>query len=566
MSSIPILGATGRIEGFLSEAHSILRFLSRVWSEEKQVIVKFRNKTGAFNLPSKKIIVIPNYYNQSLKEHLKDDLRWRHWRFLAWHESMHQKFSKDPEQTRKKVLYAVKKRLAKHGFDEELERWVKATEPIVEDCRIEHLGILEYPGYKSEVELDGEIAFEHARKLNAEDPKMSEASKLVVELILFSLCGKRRLRTDSKKVNDLIAEWEPILDNMEMSWFEKKVRLVELVYNSGISIPPGVELIHGLMMRKDKGKTENIPSVPLDPLLANVIKKELQQIVDEMKKEQTKRIAEDGIIQKLDHDIVGVNPFVPLLSVDPHQVESLMAPVSHVELMLRKKLQKWKIGWAEQLKKSGNDLDAEAFLTCRLNGSVHDGRMWFDEERLSPRARFFILWDLSSSTRLMLKTYQWCLMMISRVLAELRCQFELWGFYGEAKQCQMPFIKRWEDRWEILHELRIASLYAAGSTPMELAVEAIGKRMEEKGQDKLVIITDGQPQKRDETKDELRILMSRGVEVYMLGIDEGTGKVSREFLAFLTGGKGLERIRVITEVAQLPDAFFKLISPQHGWR
>ena len=142
-----------KLDSSLVDPDEVLSFLARAWSEDKKTLIR-RDRWFFANVENK-IIFLPSYFQKlPMEKHmnLANIRRWRFYRFSAWHEAQHIRFSPPKEE----IIPRIEERLEKMGFDIK-GSLVRALVDVFEDYRIEKLGLRDYK-YEEEKKFVDEVA------------------------------------------------------------------------------------------------------------------------------------------------------------------------------------------------------------------------------------------------------------------------------------------------------------------------------------------------------------------------------------------------------------------------
>ena len=576
-----------------SEAHQTISYLVRNWSGHHGAQVKFDPSEGAWVILEKEEVHLPDFYNENVYPKMKGEVRWRFIRFLGWHEGMHLRHSPSVEKATKTIESMFNSEFLSFPA---LKSWIVPITNVVEDYRIENLGVQKYLGYKPEMELHKKVASEIRKRMTVDKyHTWADHEKIMNELIFYILTGEHAPQADLEMIvmgedSLKIIEEELAPKLSKKSALYKTVGRIILEVLKGVNIPEQSREQQRRMGKAGQAGGEHRGGGLMpDPSQAEMEQEIMEAIIKEMESQKggnpttdrlkqefvrikqgaTKFIAnrnqEDRVVYIAQHENSGKRKYRLEVGIQDRNSSfnsSWLAPFAGVEKDLMAQLRRLKIGFEEILGHEGGDMDVGEYLMAKMNGKVKNGKYFYDEEQLSPRTDLAVLVDVSGSTAGVKDLYQRGLGIIGRVLQRLEMKMELWNFTGHGGDCLLNLVKKLDEPWGKLHESRLTGQSHRGGTPLLMALRGIKNRMMESGQDTLVIVTDGMPSNESEVKREIQKMVRLGIKVFMLGISVHGRDVTIEKLFALMGGADPTTIQVIEHLEELPQAFFKLLLPK----
>ena len=429
--------------------------------------------------------------------------QYRMWRFVVWHESMH-----------------VKHSVAFFRHDESVtDNVTRYLYNVVEDYKVENLGIKEYPGMKTEREFAYELAFKVAGK-----PK--DELEQFAQLLLF---GQVK---DEKPRSDVVKAVEYVKDELKKSNFRANTaRLVKKVMEMlGIRRNALNYVIEHPTRRLWYGEMNcsgaDIEEVEKKYKPAEEVVREYHELV--RKSMELNKMK--ALYEKLDID-------EPRSSSDPTSYYDY-ALVNH----LKSKLMLVRRGWAEKESVAGEDFDVEGYMRGRpFNSEVRVGRGGW---------KAVLLLDHSGSIEPIEKEYKKAVIALAEAMDYAKVKFAVFVFCGY----ELYKIKDFNEKWSRHHAAKLAGIKAGGMTPTHV----IYRKLSSLNIDGSVFITftDGEPDSVELTKEWVEILKSR---CRMVAVAIGT---SAEWVVSLA--EHLKRFEynqcvAIDDLRKLPEVILKLI-------
>ncbi|MEM4727640.1 MAG: vWA domain-containing protein [Candidatus Bathyarchaeia archaeon] len=169
--------------------------------------------------------------------------------------------------------------------------------------------------------------------------------------------------------------------------------------------------------------------------------------------------------------------------------------------------------------------------------------------------------DFSGSVGDVQEQYKTALVSASEVFDKLGVKTALFGFGGVEGIPEMVFykVKGFEDpKWTSTHAARVAALRAGGNTPTSSAYLGLEPYIRRHRPDVTVTITDGDPDSVEGTMDAVRRL-KRATQMVAFGIEEkpGATKVGEMLQRF-----GYHKTLSVDDLHELPERLVRLIIPR----
>jgi len=535
--------------------------------------------------------------------HLKGLDRWRIWRFGAFHESMHLVFT-----PRNWDAYLVSMGLQwdllapdPHATNARpsLPIPLRNAYMLVEDARIEAAGVKLFPGMEIEREffndyLNAALYQKYAARPSDERLKLKFQHEVVEALCLyhwlgakkaceiFDLTAKERAKFAwfSKKIHEISGKPQTAAFNLAMKIYEFACNYESISQSQGAGSvivthvgPISSEDLKNF--RKMKGRRrgrkqtqEKQPGDKSQSLPGSIIGED-QASFDDMDEIDQAILGEYEIVaadvgvdfsdQKSDPQTGGREgadwPYPKgVIVADPSgDYVALMTGMQGMINRLVSRLQKWKIGWTEQMDEEGDELDIEAVITGAR-------KKFYDERKLRPRGKSYILLDMSGSISGWDRQYKQAFAIICEVFSKIKMNFEAASFPAlmGVLRTTISIVKRYNEPWGARSRARLAGLVAFGGTPTDDALSVVSSIASHYGIERVFIITDGSPNDPHATRQEIKKLENRGIRVYGIGIAHAMAiSVMRSLFDRLFESKN--RYILITSPRDLPNAFIKLI-------
>jgi len=504
----------------------IATFLARTWSDEPKLEIKLERNTIPRCYKDKRLVIVglPEDYKCSLPIH-----NYRLWRVSLWHESMHMKHSP--------LL---------HGYNTVIHQ-------AIEDYRIEHIGIREYPGMKNEKEfanamhyyvispaktnvdafiqklLLGTVKLDDEISKDVDMAKVDEAvNYTITELEKHGYCNDPEVvRNIAKEVAKILGadlndyttriptksqphninfgsqkiKQEDVKDAVKQ-YVSKINNKINNKSNVSKNEPKNEEAEKGnekgrgnedAKTSNDKipnGKSSNEGIMVSDSIGDSNIEAKVQQLLKPSEDvEKEFTVLKQIEKQEEKRDMEGVH--IPRrLHVEEHYLYNQQL-IKHL-IAVFSKLRK---GWMEYPSTHG-EFDVENYIT----GS----KPFIDEKRMKRKAiKVILLLDLSKSIdNHNPYKYKTVCVSIAEALNKLGIKFAVYAFNTTAK-CRPTWdaeiilwqIKGERELWSKMNVRRLAQVQAQGATPMKEIYERLEKLITIGNNEKIIMftITDGEP-------------------------------------------------------------------------
>lgn len=538
----------------MGREEEILTFLTNAWSNigrkrnRHNITVLFGGDRFSANLRGN-VVKVPKYSpTEGYLPKLGGISRYRVYRYLCFHESMHQRHTMVDWETRLSSLVEAGDRA----------QALHSSYNIVEDYRIDLLGTEEYRGMGAELRFYND--FLGAGMLRGKEKRLIVTDEDALNALF--LC----LWFGSEKAQKVYALTETNLHTIGSLVEKAKANgdtfaLAREVYQWATSYPKSPRYGQGHKARPEAG-------VFASPEVSDTDIQTFSDLVGEDNREAEKGIREEYALIEKDSGreedspakeyqargkagkILGVEEASPIGNYSA-LTQGNQGTIQHLKSLL----QKWQIGWREVSAEAGEELDMEGIVS----GSK---KRFFDEVRTSPRGATYVLLDISGSIiRSGLFTeYKSALAIICEVFAFLGLSFEVSAYAGDRP---MYLVKAYNEPWTWAQRAKLAGLKSEGGTPTASALELVSKVSKRHGIGRVFIITDGAPDKKETTKRVIRDMEHSGVKVYGIGIaEEHTEKEMYVNMDQQWGDR--RRWTVITSLGELPNAFFWLMGTEVG--
>ena len=522
----------------------VLSFLARAWSEDKKT--QIRRGAWFFANIRYKVIFLPSYFEKLRNEdvlNLANIRRWRFYRFSAWHEAQHIRFS----PFKADVISRIEKRLEKKGFEIK-DSLVGALIDVFEDYRIEKLGLRDYKDEEEKKFADelGRIASEKALEKIADEWDMYSA--ILTGYLLFDAeipqtiglnpnfiealkeVKKRMLKIETvKDLEDAVVECYSIL-------YEYWPNLASPSLDAQGIRSIGISLV-------SSGQAQIRDQIP----------QSIRQEFKEMMKSIKKFNEEMKVLEKSASSFGG--------EVQTHLGDwnEIYDPVKTYAEILKNQLLKWKVGWVEHLSHVGDDIEPESYLLSRYYDSYEKPKFLIDEELLSQRTNLLILVDMSGSIEPDLILYKQSLAVITSALDYIGTKFSLLSFSGKI----ISIIKDVSTSFDIHAKERIAGLRAGGGTPLGFVLGKLDRYLDRI--DRVVVITDGFPDDPEFAVRMIDEIRGRGKKLAVLFLSqEAPSEFGIGFNLYAEFKDRLSRIPnsfcCVHSIEELPLQFFRLLT------
>ena len=209
---------------------------------------------------------------------------------------------------------------------------------------------------------------------------------------------------------------------------------------------------------------------------------------------------------------------------------------------LKTRFRRWKNGYSEVHRTSGDELDVESHL---------DGHKPFiTDERLSIKSHIVILLDHSSSISADAVGYKKATLGLCEVLSYLEVRFAVYAFSTMDRSVVCWLIKNEESGWGRLHARRLAGIVANGSTPLAQVYQKMLPALQARPPDIFLTLTDGEPSDPAAVRDVIRSVRSGGVRMVALGLGPSTSRATT--IASNLKRLGYERTLATSRLQDIP--------------
>jgi len=549
--------------------HEILDWLCKAWSGQQNLIIADATHQSSSSLWTSETKPHKILYSRAPSLNLSPLDNWRITRFSCWHESMHEKLTK--------TIPSMPSNLALNIFN------------IVEDIRIEKMGLQTYKGYIPEYGFYIATCSAHRPSVDKSDNPLLETlcqmaytnkykgkfpfdqTTLEQIKVFAERIHRTKHRRDSVKLTNEIYEFfMNLYDNSSDSSPQAASSIRQ-------SIPPFNDLSHHMstpqqpQQEEQGGDQENQQSQqPQQAQQSQQIKDEINKIAKELNLDITpsesvkeefesmKKRAEEVEDELSDKD--DLTKIVEDNSIGRHFADtsrtyyqlingygkhsSIVSQINQIKALLRK----WRIGYVDQYDTHG-ELDIQEFIAYKHENGRKD--VFLDRTRLSPISSFIVLIDCSESLKLVEVPYLQMCAIIAEGLKSINVPFTIIGFQGYSaisviKALKEPF------NGNILAEKRMD-----GDTPMYTALNIANEYAKQKNIKNIVIITDGEPTDDKNIKPSLSPFKNSPCRIFMIGFASTLWE--RKRMSDEMKKLSPFAYQVVPSLSDLPFAFFKML-------
>ena len=550
----------------------ITRFLAKYLSGKQNVAVRPIPYQGSFatefQLSSKRQpfydVIVPKWDGYDLP--LKGFDKYRIYRSGVWHESCHVRYTPP-----------------------ELFKWQNVVEQdifnIIEDRRIEDLGVEEWPGYLPERVYTQAYGFALRPKVDqVSDPNLQKIEAFMQRLLVGKIKGNLPSQMDNGKVEETAYHVEKKLEKLkgadELTLVEELRELTrEVIRRLGIPFDASTPSKFGsespwtgtfseeYAQRYAPSKEELDEDMGefFDDLERNAKpkpsgkdgeKKSPQEItkddVEAAREGSVEAKSEYASVQKkqaVDPEIVAFSPTLT------HGPVSLYKDQKFITAM-NTHLRKWKTGYKELIGESGARLSVPDYVR-------HKEEPFATRIKQSARGKkVLVIADFSGSMKPKEDDYKRAIVSSMEVLGGIGSNIALFTFAGDPSQGVGFFkIKSFEEpKWTSAHSAKVAGLGADyHSTPTHKIYENLEGYIRKHSPPVTITITDGIPDDTIETSKQIKHLR-RHTRMVAFGIADGNSrKVPMEQSLKM---QGYNKSFVVTDVYEIPPKLVKLIAPE----
>ena len=587
--------ATTGQQRFAANLMDLTRFLARYLSGKSNVMVTARKGTQGYSVGKTEVkgkgfynINVPNWQTYNLP--LKGFNKYRIYRSGLWHESMHAKHTPDEVFT--------------HGKTDPLEHDIIN---IIEDRRIEDLGVEEWRGYLPErlytiaygyaLRPDVGDMWNNAQKtytpglVKEREEARARYEAFLQKFITGKIKGEDKLpQAERERINSVAEKVEKDLEEMKEHRDDHGK-----VYDWLADLTS--EVIKDLDLRDHAPNPDRVPNQPPsssswdDTFTEEYVKqqkaepKDVEEGMDEYFDEAEKEVestpekeptpeapepetgpkekpaitkedvqkAREGTDQvekeytQVQRDEVDDTPvFAPLATTVPPELFRDQKFITKMNTALRE----WKTGRKEVVGEHGARLSIPEYIRHREEPFV-------TRIRKSARGRkIMVVTDFSGSMHSREEDYKKAIISSMEVLDGIGSKTALFGFGGEKDGDREIFfrIKRFEEpKWKPDHSAKAAALTASyGSTPTASAYQALEGYIKKHRPDLTVTVTDGAPDDRNATVEIVKNL-KRHTRMVAFGIGRDVEENLKEF--------AYHRIFGVEDVHDIPPKLVRLMAP-----
>ena len=220
-------------------------------------------------------------------------------------------------------------------------------------------------------------------------------------------------------------------------------------------------------------------------------------------------------------------------------------------------LRDWRAGWKEVVGRTGSRFSVPDYISSRGE------EPFVTTLKRSARGRkILVVADFSGSIAPSQEDYKKAIVSSMEVLDSIGSQTALYGFGGEPIGANQFFfkVKRFEDpKWKPIHSAKTAALQAGGSTPTHTAYKELEAYIKRHRPDVTVTITDGGPDKPQDTLDAVKRL-KRHTRMVAFGI--GVDAKNRETIEQLLKEFGYNKVFSVANIHDIPPKLVRLMAPE----
>ena len=550
----------------------MVAFLVHAWSGNNVIPIQVDEQ---FQSNPSVEIRIPPFNGGNWLPQLTGLPRWRLYRYTLFHESMHELMSPhDPSEIASDIL---KKCIPvnMHPADKVTNEWKGHMEVgyimnIIEDLRVEKIGLRTYRGYVEEQLFRNEFALSTLEPYLNKGGRSVSTPKYPFEEALESFRRSYLLgstlpdehsylqpfinRSPSiETVNDMIALATDVFTEMlkhhnmkdlNESHFAKRPgfltgRETDLkpMLGSGINDSNYLKLIRG------KPELESTSSYIEREYSSITGSGELNAKIDEASEDVADGVMQAGMSGKME----------VTRKWSPDSYLNLMRGTSTIISRLQTMLRKWKVGWVEVVNHVGEDVDTDEYVLGKMGNTRG---FYIDERQTSPRSRIAILVDMSSSISDQRENYLRAVGIIADSLNFVGTKFSLFAFDGAQDPALFSVVKIIQEPWSSVQKNKLAAVDTNGGTPLLDALRWVEEFNRREDYDQVIVITDGEPDNPQSTYEQA-ISMNRYTSVGIIGI--WGGRRATHLTQFFTMWSRTGKLRIIHKLDELPLAFFNLV-------
>jgi len=494
-------------------------FLARFWSGRRvQFVIDEREIGGSGSVRYRFIRVPP-------PENLPGDnfTKYRIWRWIVWHESMHQRFTP-------------------HDYNDGSLRGFFAN--VIEDYRIKVLGTAEFPGmlpetifyysfmlsffnpseytepkrriiafttkllsgavpkgfepYEAEVERAVRFVREELAKRNYQiEPgvmyfivdKVMEMLGLVDEYLAqnyVSLAFPWYLSQKIVSVEELKENVEKVISSLKAELKEMQERGGEgLGEEAGEKSEGDIKELKGKKQKEVDKAVEQLKKEALEG--SEIVKEEFERVVKRSRKLDIIEKELRKTVKRGEYDDIDGRLYIPRkLAVDPSTYYD-RALINHLIAELRR-LRK---GWLEVRSREGDEVDVEEVIRRSPKPMIREERIKIGGLKV------ILLLDFSGSIGPYEDEYKKALIALAEALNAVGCKFAVFAFtqpHSNTNRSGVFLIKDFNEKWGVETARRLAQLRALGPTPLDEIYEFLRPYIEKWKPNIFITLTDGVPE------------------------------------------------------------------------
>ena len=546
-------------------SHDILSFLIRAWSESPNLVVSQSNMWA--NHPGKTIFV-PDFHDEFVMSGLTGFPRWRIFRFTGFHESMHELLSPDKKSMVEFLLEEIARSNPSLIYEEPASNIMSYIINIIEDWRVEKIGLRTYLGYTGERAFRDAVAeeFQKAVEESGDYPRRftDPYTQSLEDYRRGVLLGLPPFFPDHEFLQPYIdgaRSAETIDDVADLT----RDLTNDLIKRFGP--PPYIEKKHDEFIIFMPGGNYGASPEPVDSDVKRAVENNpsLDEISESLTEEFKAIETERKSVEKCDEESSSVVALAikggPVSHMNVHSkwqsgdYHASMAGTAPTINRLRTLLKRWQVGWSETLNDRGDDVEIEEYIVNRI--SSERKRYFIDEKRIAPKEKIAILLDMSGSISFsnLEAEYLKAVGIIAESLSFVGTKFALFAFTDYAHNgSSFMVIKTLVERWAQGAKGRLAALRASGGTPLFMSCEWVESFKNIEGYGQLIIITDGEPSRPDDCAKIVRRFNQMGLQTGIIGFSMRSSRSQLFDLVRRTG-----RLKIIKSLSELPMAFFDLV-------
>ena len=278
---------------------------------------------------------------------------------------------------------------------------------------------------------------------------------------------------------------------------------------------------------------------------------------NEITKEDIEKAREGAVEVKTEYDKVQkadkVDPAISVWAPVASQAPASLYKDQHFITAMNTFLRTWKTGYKEFTGKSGKRLSIPDYIrnkdqpfVTRLKQSVKGKKL-------------LVITDFSGSMHPKQEDYKRALVSAMEVLGGIGCNIALFGFGTDPAQGDLFFrVKTFEEKnWKPIHSAKLAALEAGyGSTPTASTYRALRKYIEKHKPEVTVTVTDGSPDSIGDTMEEIAKL-KKHTRMVAFGIAESDFK---EAMEKDLKQQGYHKSFAVSNVYDIPPKLVKLLT------